>query len=80
MYSSPYHNITCREHFYFNESSQMCIPECGVWTLHSDTAEHAINTILIVGTVSGILINMTILLAFIIQHKKNCKYMYSVLY
>ena len=47
MLSQPPVNITCSDQFYFDESSQVCKPECGVWTQHSHLAANLIKSLLL---------------------------------
>lgn len=63
-------NTTCSEGFYIDENSHLCIPECGVWMVHSATANNVITVILIAGTLCGVIVNTAVLLVTIIQHKR----------
>jgi len=63
-------NITCNEEFYFDGSSQMCIPECGVWTSYGKTTGSVFTIIVITADVIGLFIDATIILMSIVQHKR----------
>ena len=63
-------NVTCSKQFYFDESSMLCKPECGVWTQHSDATAQTINAFLILGDVLGVLIPTAVLVASCFQRKK----------
>ena len=70
MLSRPPINITCSDQFYFDESSQVCKPECGVWTQHSRLAATQIRSLFIVGDVGGILLSTTVLAVSFFQRKR----------
>ena len=63
-------NITCSDQFYFDESSEMCKPECGVWTQHSQTFSSALHFSIMVGEILSILMCASILVLSFFQHKR----------
>ena len=68
--AQPSINITCSDQFYLDESSQICKPECGVWTQHSDVRANLINGIFIAGDILGVLVSTTVLVLSCVQRKQ----------
>lgn len=67
--NGTYHNITCSEQFFLEESSELCKPECGVWTQHSPKRATGIHYSLIATVVLGILLCLAVLLLSLFQRK-----------
>ena len=63
--------MSCSEGFFYDESSLVCKPKCGVWTPLSPEADMAIVVLYIIGEVASIVICSTILVLSIVQCKKN---------
>ena len=64
-------NVTCSDQFYFNEATQLCKPECGVWSLHSDSTAEAIGISRAFIDVLGITICIVVLLVSFYQRKET---------
>ena len=62
-------NVTCSDQFYFDKETQLCKPECGVWSLHSDATAEAIGISHAFMDVLGITISTVVLLVSFYQQK-----------
>ena len=63
-------NVSCSEGFFYDESSLVCKPKCGVWTPLSPEADMAILVISVTGEVASIVICSAILVLSIVQRKR----------
>ena len=63
-------NVTCSDQFYFDKATQLCKPECGVWSLHSDATAEAIGISRAFIDVLGITICIVVLLVSFYQRKE----------
>ena len=64
-------NVTCSDQFYFDETTQLCKPECGVWSQHSDSTAEAIGISYAFIDTLSITICMVVLLVSFYQRKET---------
>ena len=63
-------NVTCSDQFYFEEKSQLCNPECGVWTQHSDARARSFDAVFIISDVFSVFICSAIIVLSLHQRKR----------
>ena len=62
--------VNCSENFYFDDTSGICVPECGTWVYATQSMDKILTIIHIVGTLAGISITCVIITASLFRHKK----------
>ena len=55
-------NITCSDHFYIDQSSLLCIPECGMWSPITNTATITLDVLHIISSIIGALAGVGVLI------------------
>ena len=71
MTVKDFDNVTCSDQFYFDKATKLCKPECGVWSLHSDTTAKAIGISRAFIDILGITICIVVLLVSFYQRKET---------
>ena len=60
----------CNNGFYINESTGLCVPECGVWEEHPHSFIVGTDAAVILSGIIGILGSVTVLVLSCIRYKK----------
>ena len=61
---------TCNEGFYRNESTGLCLPQCGKWKVYPDNIEMAVNSAVLVSAAIGTIAGAVGLLFSCIRYKQ----------
>ena len=73
--NTTYNNLTmfertCNEGFYINESTGLCLPQCGKWKVYPDNVEMAVNIAVILSAAIGTIAGAIGLVLSCIQYKQ----------
>ena len=61
---------TCNEGFYYDESTGLCLPQCGKWKFYPDNVEMAVNITVIISAAIGTIAGAIGLVLSCIQYKQ----------
>ena len=70
MFAGTQCDRRCAHHFYLDEESEMCLPDCREFSIYSDDGETAATVILLVASIIGTIGAVLVLALSFVNYKK----------